>query len=589
MAKILGDEAEKAIRYYDKSATALAMANGEQSVFEKWTNAAKKILLDEELKKKFPETFREEVLDQYINTSGMNERLIAYYMREIILSDDSIDDDTDICLVSPLTKGQLRKLKTRFSFNELLSGLFLYTLTVCPDAKVSEEEFRRIKEDYTPAKLLVDTTITSILVGIGDRLTGADDRDLRKAQNPRKERIRAVVSPREREMYGVPTQDAFDPCVGRNAFLAELDKRISKNKIVFICATTGGGEGKTTAANAYCWSYAQKRFHRIYWVRVDGESMDVREDIMSAAMLEFEPDTSVNTGENFECFANEINGEWINNINKVLLVIDGCETGSQIDSIITSIYRSLRCKILVTSRVPLTAEYKRYQMTLPQLEKEACKELFYNRCSVWPKNDYANLDGIIELLGHHPLLIMLVASIGKNLKDCNSVDELYRRMEEAGIVSIRQFGSELCNTIIKEIIGKLTQLLQYPFEALRLLSFFSFLPSRPIDSDILFSFHASYGGFTWDELAQTCLERLVHDGWLESPSPYIGARNARYSCHSLVRAAIRESAEFKRLENTEFAQLLQSGRYPTIFVMLGMSEEILQRYEHDLMTTHYPF
>jgi len=310
-----------------------------------------------------------------------------------------------------------------------------------------------------------------------------------------------------------------------------IDGMLAAGRPIYTHAV--GGVGKTRVAQAYCASGHAEKYNYVFWVNASSD--DIRADVMAEQVFRFnqmdEGQTDIDAS--FKEFVNQhkhLRG-------KVLLVVDGVELESQVESIERHLPK-LGWDLLITTRsVKKDASFGKRVLKLEELEIEFCRDLFYEHFGEErrkPEDEQA-LDGLIEALSHNSHMIRLFAKQGHErdksvsylyeiLKKADASDKIYRDFSKSTM--------ELFNA---------SELL--PVEK-TVLAYFTALPVRPVPETVLLKWFAT-DGVDLDEVFRA----LYKKGWLLYT---ISSDEVSFHCHSLIAAALKNQIGISEEELDRF-------------------------------------
>jgi len=311
----------------------------------------------------------------------------------------------------------------------------------------------------------------------------------------------------------------------------KIDGMLAAGRPIYTHAV--GGVGKTRVAQAYCASKHAEKYNYVFWV--SASTPDIRSDVMAEPAFMFSQidDEQTDINVSFMKFVNQhrkLTG-------KVLLVIDGVELESQVDSIESHLPK-LGWDLLITTRsVKKDASFEERVLPLEELEIEYCRELFYKHFgnNKRKQEDEQKLDKLIEALSHNSYMIRLFAKQG-NYMDY-TVSELYEMMKSAdSSEDIYQYFINNARALFDA--SKLTDVDK------SILAYFTTLPVKPIPEKFLLKWCATKGVNLKKEFRS-----LYEKGWLLHT---ISSDEVCFQCHSLINAALKDQIDISEEDLDRF-------------------------------------
>ena len=189
--------------------------------------------------------------------------------------------------------------------------------------------------------------------------------------------------------------------LGREEELAELDNRLSKEKVIFLCGI--GGIGKSEIAKQYATLNAHKYQNILYWTFNDGFERTICQDgcvsISNISRVEDESDHSY-CWRKLRAIKRCLQGN-------SLIIIDNlnCRLDDISHQDVWEYLLSLPCEIIVTTR----SNQMEHELVIKEIEDfDSLRTIFAHNCP-YDGNQMKYVDDIINRLNRHTLLVELIS------------------------------------------------------------------------------------------------------------------------------------------------------------------------------------
>ncbi|OFY35014.1 MAG: hypothetical protein A2275_09370 [Bacteroidetes bacterium RIFOXYA12_FULL_35_11] len=319
--------------------------------------------------------------------------------------------------------------------------------------------------------------------------------------------------------------------IGRNDYLNLIHSELTKNQPIFLINSIGG-IGKTTIAKAYVnnLKYAGE-YQNILWVTIINDTIYDFVTQLQVKRIGFKIFEELDIKENLLLLLDCLRQLIGNN----LIVIDNANDPKGLSNLL-NIIKSIRWKILITSRAKPENIYVKVLETLPL---EQAKKVFYKYYT--RENNDKKLELLLGHINYHTLLIELLAKAGNKNQDL-SINKMYKLLKKEDLkanefqrkINLGEHGSNIGSVFEDRLyhyilsIFNLEKLSETEEEYLR---YFSILPQVELSEKQLIDLFEIKSIEIL--LFVETLEDLVKKGWL------IEARGV-YKMHPLINKVLKE-------------------------------------------------